>query len=318
MKRFASIDIGTNTVRLLILEGGDSGSLKELESARRITRLGEGMDTGKRLLPERMDLTVQVLSEFQQILSLYQPLTLRAVATSAIREASNGAEFVEKVQQHTGIAIEVIPWEEEARLTLEGVFWNIEHQNRPALSFDIGGGSTEFILSEGNKMQQAQGTLLGTVRMTERFLTCHPVEESEYNAMRDHIRAGLHEVKNGLNAFQPELLVGTAGTVTTLAALDLDLFPYDPQKIHGHVLSRDRIRAIQNGLKSRSLAERLELKPLERGREDLIIAGGLLVLETMRAFGCERLTVSEYGLREGIILAQVKPSANRTDGRGRS
>ena len=307
MKRFASIDIGTNTVRLLILESDADGNLREIDSKRRITRLGKGVDTNKRLLPQRMDTTVRVLSEFQEICGRHETLSLRAVATSAVREASNREEFILKVQQHTGINIEVIPWEEEARLTLEGVFWKIGHKDRPALSFDIGGGSTEFILSRGKKMEKARGTLLGTVRMTERFLTRHPVVEAEYEKMKNHIRSELAPVKNDLSAFQPELLLGTAGTVTTLAALDLNLFPYDPEKIHGHVLSRDRIQTIQDGLKSRSITERLQLKPLERGREDLIIAGGLLVLETMRAFGCERLTVSEYGLREGILLATQTP-----------
>ncbi len=310
MKRFASIDIGTNTVRLLILQSDADGNFRELNSERRITRLGEGMDTQKCLLPARMDATVQVLSEFQQILSRHEPLRLRAVATSAVREASNGAEFVRQVQERTGIRIEVIPWEEEARLTLQGVFWKIDHKDRPALSFDIGGGSTEYILSRGPKMQRARGTRLGTVRMTERFLTRHPVVDTEYRQMQNHIRTELDTVRNELCDFQPELLLGTAGTVTTLAALDLDLYPYDPEKIHGHVLSRDRIDAIQEGLKSRSIAERLKLKPLERGREDLIIAGGLLVLETMWAFACEKLTVSEYGLREGILLTAASPPAS--------
>ena len=123
--------------------------------------------------------------------------------------------------------------------------------------------------------------------------------------MKNHLQNELQAVKKKLSAFRPELLIGTAGTVTTLSALKNNIYPYDPEKIHASVFSREDAESILEDLKSKSLSERLALKPLEPGREDLIIAGIVIVLETMRAFKCESLTVSEYSLREGIILKAV-------------
>lgn len=306
MKTRASIDIGSNTVRLLILEAGADKDFREIDSARRITRLGEGMDTGKRLLPRRMDDTIAVLLQFRDICGKYGNIPVRAVATSAVREAENKGEFLAKVKKQTGFDIEVISWEEEARLTLEGVFWKIPHQNRNILIFDIGGGSTEFILSRGREIAGFVSTSLGVVRLTEKFISRHPVVGEEYDNLTAHIRSQLASVKARLSSFPPEMVIGTAGTVTTLAALEGHIYPYDPGKIHGAVLPFDRIQAIQDDLKGKSIEERLLIKSLEPGREDLIIAGTAIVLETLKTFACSDLVVSEYSLREGIILKALR------------
>ena len=302
MKNIASIDIGSNTVRLLILESTDDQKLNLLVSKRDITRLGEGIDAQGKLTEHRMQTTLQVLSRFRQICLENGDPPLFAVATSAVREASNGQEFVRLAKKETGIDIKIITWEEEARLTLEGVYWKIPHENRRVITFDIGGGSTEFILSEGENIKDFCSTSLGVVRLTEKFITQHPVDEKEYHSLQNHLQDELQTVKNKLSAFLPELLIGTAGTVTTLAALKENIYPYDPEKIHGSTFSRPEAESILDDLKGKSLSQRLLLKPMEPGREDLIIAGTAIVLETMRAFGCEILTVSEYSLREGLIL----------------
>lgn len=302
MKKIASIDIGSNTVRLLILESTDNQDFKLLVSKRIITRLGEGMDTQGKLMKRRMDQTLEALSGFRQACMENGDPPLFAVATSAVREASNGQEFVRLAKQKTGIDIKIIPWEEEARLTLAGVFWKIPHENRKVLTLDIGGGSTEFILSEGKNISGFCSTPLGVVRLTEKFITQHPVDEKEFSNLQNHLKKELQAVKKELSAFLPELLIGTAGTVTTVAALKNNIYPYDPEKIHGSTFSSREAKSILDDLKKKSLSERLALKSLERGREDLIIAGIAIVLETMHAFGCELLTVSEYSLREGIIL----------------
>ena len=208
-------------------------------------------------------------------------------------------------KKKTGIDIKIIPWEEEARLTLEGVFWKIPHNNRKVITLDIGGGSTEFILSEGKEISGFCSTSLGVVRLTEKFITQHPINEKEFLNLQNHLQNELQAVKKKLSTFPPELLIGTAGAVTTLAALKNNIYPYDPEKIHTSIFSREDAESILEDLKSKSLSERLALKPLEPGREDLIIAGIVIVLETMRAFKCESLTVSEYSLREGIILKAV-------------
>ncbi len=308
MKKFASIDIGSNTVRLLILESQGQGDFREIDSVRRITRLGQGMDTKKRLDPGPMENTLAVLEEFRRTCSNYGEIPIRAVATSAVREAENREDFIQKARERARIDIEIIPWEEEAQLTLKGVFWKIPHQNRNILTFDIGGGSTEFILSKGDRVIGKAGTALGTVRLTEKFISRHPVPHEDYENLTRHIQSELAWVQKSLSAFRPEIAIGTAGTVTTLAALDHNIYPYDPLKVHSLSLPIENIQKIQDDLKVRSLAERLQLKPLEPGREDLIIAGNAIVLETLHAFGCPSLLVSEYSLREGIILKALEAS----------
>ena len=302
MTNIASIDIGSNTARLLILESTGDQKFNLLVSKRNITRLGEGIDAQGKLTEHRMQTTLKVLSRFRQICLENGDPPLFAVATSAVREASNGQEFVRLAKKETGIDIKIITWEEEARLTLEGVYWKIPHENRRVITFDIGGGSTEFILSEGENIKDFCSTSLGVVRLTEKFITQHPVNEKEYHSLQNHLQNELQTVKKKLSAFLPELLIGTAGTVTTLAALKENIYPYDPEKIHGSTFSRPEAESILDDLKGKSLSQRLLLKPMEPGREDLIIAGTAIVLETMRAFGCEILTVSEYSLREGLIL----------------
>ncbi|KMP11310.1 exopolyphosphatase [Candidatus Nitromaritima sp. SCGC AAA799-A02] len=306
MTRIASIDIGTNTVRMLILETDSTGSLREIGQERVITRLGEGMDTEKRLLERRMQGTLSVLAEFRGKCREYAPVIIRAVATSAVREAGNRDEFLKRAREEAGLEIEVIPWETEARLMIEGVLWQLPDAGKAVLAFDIGGGSTEFILARDREIVQAAGTVLGTVRLTEKFITRHPIVEEEYHALEAHLRHELLAVKEKLSAFAPETLVGTAGTVTTLAAIDGNVYPYDPQKIHGRTLSRQRVEEILEELKGLSLEERVAMQTMEKGREDLIIAGSALALETLRVFDCDPLTVSEYGLREGIALDSMK------------
>jgi len=302
MTNIASIDIGSNTARLLILESTGDQKFNLLVSKRNITRLGEGIDAQGKLTEHRMQTTLKVLSRFRQICLENGDPPLFAVATSAVREASNGQEFVRLAKKETGIDIKIITWEEEAKLTLEGVYWKIPHENRRVITFDIGGGSTEFILSEGENIKDFCSTSLGVVRLTEKFITQHPVDEKEYHSLQNHLQDELQTVKNKLSTFLPELLIGTAGTVTTLAALKGNIYPYDPEKIHGSTFSRPEAESILDDLKGKSLSQRLLLKPMEPGREDLIIAGTAIVLETMRVFGCEILTVSEYSLREGLIL----------------
>ncbi len=301
MTRIASIDVGTNTVRLVIFQI-EFGELTQLYQAMAITRLGEGMDTKKRLLHARMDETISKLIEFRKKCREFEPLIIRAVATSAVRESSNQQEFVSRAKREADIEIEVIPWEKEADLMVKGVLWKLPNTEKGILAFDIGGGSTEFILARDRKIVSAFGTLLGSVRLTERFISRHPIDASEYKALEVFLRRELKEVKDKLSNFPPELLLGTAGTVTTLAAIDDNIYPYDSEKIHGKSITFKRVEEILAALKRKSLEERLAMKTIEKGREDLIIAGGALTLEIMRIFNCNLLTISDYGLREGLVL----------------
>lgn len=307
MKTFGSIDIGSNTVRLLIMQVDDAGHFEEVHSERVICRLGEGISSEKRLLPHRIDLTLDVLRKFCDKCREHGDFPLRAVATSAVREASNRDEFVRLAREQAGLDVQVISWEEEARLTVEGVFWQLPSSGK-TLIFDTGGGSTEYILSQDKETLASAGTSLGVVRLTEQFITQHPVHDTEINNLQHHVQEELNRVRQTLGEPYPEVLIGTAGTVTTLAAIDRKVFPYDPEKVHGMVLPRENIQRIFEDLKLKSLEERLAIPSLERGREELIIAGTALVLETMDTFHCSHLTVSEYSLREGILLNALQNS----------
>jgi exopolyphosphatase/guanosine-5'-triphosphate,3'-diphosphate pyrophosphatase len=301
MTCIASIDIGTNTVRLVIFQT-ELGELIQLYQAMAITRLGEGMDTKKRLLGARMDETISKLVEFRKKCREFEPLIIRAVATSAVRESSNQQEFVSRAKREADIKIDVIPWEQEAGLMIKGVLWRLPNTEKDILAFDIGGGSTEFILARDRKIISAFGTLLGSIRLTEKFISRHPIDISEYKLLEVFLRRELREVKNKLSDFPPELLLGTAGTVTTLAAIDENIYPYDSEKVHGKSITFKRVEEILETLKRKSLDERLAMRTIEKGREDLIIAGGALTLEIMRIFNCKLLTISDYGLREGLVL----------------
>jgi len=224
------------------------------------------------------------------------------VATSAVREASNQKDFISRAKKEAGLEIEVISWEKEAGWMIKGVLWKLPNIKKDILVFDIGGGSAEFILARDRKTISSVGTQLGTVRLTEKFISHHPIGVNEYKALETHFRRELKVVKEKLSDFPPEGLVGTAGTVTTLAAIDGDVYPYDPEQIHGRSLTFKRVEELLEDLKNKSLAERSAMRAIEKGREDLIIAGGALVLETMRVFECNLLTVSEHGLREGLVL----------------
>jgi exopolyphosphatase/guanosine-5'-triphosphate,3'-diphosphate pyrophosphatase len=301
MTCIASIDIGTNTVRLVIFQI-EFGELTQLYQAMAITRLGEGMGTNKRLLNAGMDETISKLIEFRKKCREFEPLMIRVVATSAVRESSNQQEFVSRAKKEADIEIDVIPWEKEAGLMVKGVLWKLPNTEKDILAFDIGGGSTEFILARDRKIVSAFGTLLGSIRLTEKFISRHPIDVSEYKSLEFFLRSELREVKDKLSDFPPELLLGTAGTVTTLAAIDGNIYPYDSKKIHGKSITFRRVEEILEALKRQSLDERLTMKTVEKGREDLIIAGGALTLEIMRAFNCKSLTISDYGLREGLVL----------------
>ena len=187
------------------------------------------MDTHGRLVEARMSATFSALSEFRQDCLDHGDPPVLAVATSAVREASNGEQFIHLAREKTGIEIEIIPWEEEARLTLEGVFWKIPHENRKILTFDIGGGSTEFILSEGKSIADFCSSSLGVVRLTEKFIHQHPVDPAEYTSLTRYLKNELKIIQKKLSAFQPQVLIGTAGTVHT-CGLERKYLPVRPGK----------------------------------------------------------------------------------------
>lgn len=302
----AGIDIGTNTLRLLIAETGP-GLFREIHSERRITRLGERLDRTGILSADAQKRSIAALADFSGSIITYKAEKVSAVGTSALRNAANSEEFIARVNRRTGLGVRVITGEEEAKLTLLGVVTALVTAGcgaegiDSALIVDIGGGSTEFIMTGPGGAAQSLSLPLGAVYLTERFIRHDPPIEGEAAAIRQFVREEL-ERQPGLHRDCRGPLIGTAGTITTLAAIDRKLVAYSPDKINGYILNRESIDGMISMLCRSSLQERRQIAGLEQGREDIILAGGLIAQEIMHRFAFPEMLVSDWGLREGIVL----------------
>ncbi|HML94320.1 MAG TPA: Ppx/GppA phosphatase family protein [Thermodesulfobacteriota bacterium] len=301
--RIASIDIGTNTFRLLVTEPGEEGdSLHKLYVGREITRLGEGSGNGTRLIkPGAIERSLKALSGFSEIIRDLGVEKMRAVATSMVRESRNGLDFVNLVKSQTGLPVEVISGEEEALLTVSGVMKSVTFDTPDCLIFDIGGGSTEYIYVKEGAVTNLTSTRLGVVCLTERFLSEEKESEAALSALGAHIEKTLSEGLSGFPAGGEWLtVIGTAGTPTSLAAVELDLVKYDANLVNNYTLTRDGIVNILDRILCTPRAERAAIPGLEKGREDLIVSGTEVVLKTLDRFSVGEMVVSDAGLLEGV------------------
>ena len=300
-RRLATIDLGTNTVRLLVVEL-TGGAWRPLEQTQRVTRLGEGQGARGRLPEEPVARTVATVAEYVASAERLGAVEVRIVATSAVREAPNRNEFAERVRRATGRGIEILSGEDEARLTLLGVASGLPALGGSFLLLDIGGGSTEFVLAQQGRPAAAVSLRLGVVSLTERYLDAGPVDWARYGQMAREIEGRLAaELPPAITAGGAPLLVGTAGTVTALAALDLGLARYDAARVQAHVLTRAAVERERLRLGALPVAERAQLPSLERGRADVLIAGIAICLGALDRLGFTSLVVSDRGLREGIL-----------------
>jgi exopolyphosphatase/guanosine-5'-triphosphate,3'-diphosphate pyrophosphatase len=300
----AAIDLGTNTARLLIGGLDPQGRIVQLQLQRRIIRLGGGFSREAGLSNEAMARALKVLFAFAAEISRHRVTRVRAVATSAVRDAANGKAFIAKVHDATGISLEIIGGEEEGLLTLRGVLAGLDDTAGNILLFDIGGGSTEYTLAADEMPLFTKSLPLGVVRLTEGKITL-PAMVEKIGRELDVLKAEL--TASGLiNRLDDATLLGTAGTVTTLAAISLKMTDYDYRKVNNYTLALAEIMEIFALLLPMTPAERLQVPGLELGREDLIIAGILTTIKTMELFGFSRLKVSDFGLLEGLLLQLCK------------
>ena len=307
--KYASIDIGTNTLRLLIAEIGNE-HLQPIYLKRIITRLGGDYKENIGIAASAQERTIKALEFFAEKIREHGVKEVRAVATSVVRKAKNKKEFLKQVLKQTGLNIKVISGDEEARLSLRGVLSVIGHHNKRCLVVDIGGGSTEFIAVADGKMAGAWSLEMGVVHLTEEYLKTDPPTPYELNAMENEIKGVIANLKDLMSQSLPSafslepsaLFIGTAGTITTLAAIDQCLEKYEPDKINNYILKYTAIKKIYKHLASLHLRQREEILSLEKGREDIIIPGAAIVLKAMEGFGFSSITVSDAGLLEGILL----------------
>ena len=309
-RRLAGIDIGTLTCRLLIADHSPGFPLKELRSERRILRLGEGVDQTKRLSSAAMDRVIHCLCEWKAVLDSYRVDACAVVATSAVRDAGNRAEFLDRVKHDAGFDVEIITGDEEARRTLLGIRSGLPPGVTDMLALDIGGGSTEFILDRPGLAPIVRSIDIGVVRLCERILRHDPPTLGEIQQARDWVRSEAETAVAAMPRSAGVTFVGTAGTVTALAAMAQKLPAYEPARIHNYTLQLETVQQLEQALLSRTKAGRVGLPGLEKSREEVIAAGAIIIRTIMETLGEKECLVSDLGLREGVLINLV----SRTSG----
>ncbi len=296
--RVGVVDLGTNSTRLLVADVQD-GRVEEVVRRLTITRLGEGVDERRKLLPLPIARVRNVLTDFRRELEGLGAERTLVVGTSAIRDAENGEAFLGEIEWSYGFTTRLLSGEEEGELTRRGVAGGRELEPG-TLVLDVGGGSTELIV-DGSRTSLD----LGCVRLTERFLHSDPPAREELDACAAHVRESLPDL-------EPTQTIGVAGTITTLAALELG--EYDPERIHGHRVSREAVEAQLERLASLPLAERRGLPGLEPERAPVIVAGAVIVREVLDRYGLDGLEASERDILHGAALeAAALPPAEEGD-----
>jgi exopolyphosphatase/guanosine-5'-triphosphate,3'-diphosphate pyrophosphatase len=284
-----------------------NGKLERLYFQRRVTRLGESVKTTGRIKSSRLSLSVDCMKDFKKRALEEGAQKIVAVGTQALREAENREEFLDIVRREVGIDIKIISPEEEAFLTLEGIKAGLTFKAENIIAFDIGGGSTEIIVADGER-RSFLSVPLGVIKLSE-FVDSYPLSDKTKNLISAQIKDLIKPLQ--LKSLLPPeeikgpVLIGTGGTVTTLAGLDLSLEEYIPDMVHGHSLSLKRLEELLGILSHRRLEEIASLPGIEKGREDLIVPGLMVVIEIMKAFSMEELFVSDYGILEGIIIREA-------------
>ncbi|HEX9860527.1 MAG TPA: hypothetical protein VGB23_04935 [Nitrospirota bacterium] len=299
----ASIDVGSNTVRLLAAEVSGGRIVRELLNLRANTRLGEGLPENGTLDPRARERTLGTLKDYSGRLKQHRVKAVTAIGTEALRKASDAAGFVDEVRRETGLEIEIISGEEEAKRTLMGVRAGIGHIAGAVdkLVVDIGGGSTELVATSDWDDYRAVSLPLGAVSLYERFVVGDPPSDADLAALEAHSYATLGK----LDGFLPSgrgLLIGTAGTITSLAAVDMRMDEYDPARITGHTMVRDTVARLLSRFCGMTSDQRRLLAGLEPGREDIIVSGTALLLAIMYRVEADSVVVCDYGLREGNLL----------------
>ncbi len=300
--RIAALDIGTNTVLLFIADVG-RGMLSVVRDVHAIARIGEGVDRTHYIGEAAYQRFLSILREHQKTIAQFNCDRIVAAATSAMRDAENRDEIIHRTKLNTGIDIEILSGEEEAHLTYRGAIVGMEHSGKTGV-VDIGGGSTEISVGDGNAFTSGVSLDFGALRLTERYFTNHPIPQDAREAASVFVKGSLR--RTSFNPPTLAQLIAVAGTATTLAAMQQKLQAFDAAKVHGYTLRRNEIEYMLNTLFSTSTASLLERFPsINKSRADILPAGTLILAEVMDYLGTSEITVSTQGLRYGIALNAV-------------
>ena len=304
MTRVAAVDLGTNSTRLLVADVVD-GRIRDVERQTRVTRLGEGVDARGKLLPLPIARVRNVLTDFRRTVEALGAERTLAIATSAVRDADNGEAFLGEIEWSYGFSTRLLSGHDEALMTFRGVNFERTFEDGTVI-VDLGGGSTELVAGGPDGVRWHDSLDIGSVRLTERFLHSDPPTADELETCAAAVRALLaervpDEARAGISN-----AIGVAGTITSLAALDLGLETYDPDRVHGHVISLDALGRELDRLASVTAAERRQVKPLEPERAPVIVAGVVIVREVVAFLGLDRIEVSERDILDGAALAALE------------
>ncbi len=304
----AAIDIGTNSIHLIVAQvNKSSGRFRIIDREKEIVRLGKGPAEMKHLSESAMNRAIETLKRFKSIADAAKA-PVRAVATSAVREALNQDEFVRRVAAETDIKIEVASGFEEARLVYLGVLQALPVFNRKILLVDIGGGSTEYLVGLQRKILSDSSLKLGAVRLTERFFPSGVVTSKAIRKCREFIAGTMNPVSRQVHQAGFETAIGTSGTILTIAKLIRSRKePYSKTSLNGFSFSRQELtKAVENIIHSPSVKQRSKIKGLDAARADIIVAGALILEQSFKELNIKKMTVSEYALREGILLDTIE------------
>lgn len=305
--RVGVIDIGTNSTRMLV--GDVQGSrVDEVERRTTVTALGRGVDHTNSLCSDAIDDVCSVIADYQ---ARYQELgaeRVMAIATSAVRDADNGEAFIAELRERFDLQAQLLTGEEEAHLTYLGATAQ-RAGARSTLVFDIGGGSTELIVGRGKKVGFHASLQAGTVRHSERHLTSDPADPQQLEDLASDVRNLVEDAIAASAGAHASSAIAVAGTPTSLAAVDQELDPYDPSRVHGYRLGMRSVQRMLSRLASMPLAERLRVPGLHPGRAPTIVAGTVILVQVMRAFGIDEVEVSERDILHGSALSAAMANA---------
>jgi exopolyphosphatase/guanosine-5'-triphosphate,3'-diphosphate pyrophosphatase len=303
--RLAAIDIGTNSVRLLVVDALGVDEYRTVDDEKVTTRLGAGLSGRGSLSDEAIRRTFEAVSHMKEIAEARGATRIAVVATSATREASNGAAFVARLKDELGLDPEVISGEDEAELALLSVQHSFDLPNERIVCLDIGGGSLELVFTAGQVVQEVYTLPLGAVRLTEQFVHSDPINRSHWKALRRHIRRELRRtlVDPGLNG---TVLIGSGGTVSTLARVIAQERGEHLNRVHGYSTNRSYVKHAIDLFRSLSTADRRDVPGLHADRADIILAGSAVVDEVLRHLRLNSMLVNEQGIREGLIMKMTR------------
>jgi exopolyphosphatase/guanosine-5'-triphosphate,3'-diphosphate pyrophosphatase len=306
--RVAAIDIGTNTVLLLVAERADRDALVAVAERAVVTRLGENVDRTRALAPAAIARTTACLEEYARLVRGLAVGPIGVVATSAMRDAGGGEGLRQRIKELFGVEARVLSGSEEALMAFRGAVAGLEQVDEPHRAvFDIGGGSTEVVLGratpDGAEIAFASSFDLGSVRLTERLVARDPIAPAEVEAVLEAARRGFAGVPSLAFSTIP---IGTAGTMTTLAAVSLGMEAYDGARVHGHVLDVEELRALVARLAAMTAETRRALPGMEPNRADVIVAGGCIALALLDHWGAAKVRVSDRGVRWGLAEELVQ------------